>query len=109
MDYKLRNVARALKSWSMRNIGSVRLQLAIAHEVILRLDCTQDRRPLSTEESALRKEMKCKCIGLASLKRTIARQRSRLMFLAEGDANTRFFHLQACHCSQKNHLASLGE
>lgn len=28
LDYKLRNVARALKSWSMRQIGSVRLQLA---------------------------------------------------------------------------------
>lgn len=29
------------------------------------------------------------------------------MFLAEGDANTRFFHLQACHRSRKNHIASL--
>ena len=51
--------------------------------------------------------MKCKCLGLASLKRTIARQHSRLMFLAEGDTNTRFFHLQACHHSRKNHIASL--
>ena len=51
--------------------------------------------------------MKCKCLGLASLKRTIAWQHSRLMFLAEGDANTRFFHLQACHRSRKNHITSL--
>ena len=45
--------SRALKSWSMHNIGSVCLQLAIAREVILRLDCAQDQRSLSTEERAL--------------------------------------------------------
>ena len=72
MDYKIRNVARTLKSWSMRKIGSVRLQLAIAREVTLRLDCAQDLQPLSTEEIALRKDMKCKCLGLVSLTRTIA-------------------------------------
>jgi len=27
--------------------------------------------------------------------------------LAEGDANTRFFHLQACHRSRKNHITKL--
>jgi hypothetical protein len=42
----------------MRNIGSVRLQLAIAREVILRLDCAQELRSLSPEEIALRKDMK---------------------------------------------------
>jgi hypothetical protein len=38
LDYKLRNVARALKSWSDKTIGSVRLQLALAREVILRFE-----------------------------------------------------------------------
>jgi hypothetical protein len=32
-----------------------------------------------------------KCLGLASLSRTIARQRSWLMFLRGGDTNTKFF------------------
>jgi hypothetical protein len=62
---------------------------------------------LSPEEIVLRKDMKCKCLGLASLATTIARQRSRMMFLAEGDANTRFFHLQACHRSRKIHITLL--
>jgi hypothetical protein len=26
------------------------------------------------------------------------------MFLREGDVNTRFFHLQACHRGHKNHI-----
>lgn len=43
-------------------------------------------------------------LGLASLSRTIARQRSRIRFLEEGDANTKFFHLQACHRSRKNSI-----
>jgi hypothetical protein len=91
LDYKLRNTARALKSWSAKHVGSVRLQLAVAREVILRLDAAMEQRALTLEEQALRKELKCKCLGLASLARTIATQRSRMLFLAEGDANTRFF------------------
>jgi hypothetical protein len=39
--------------------------------------------------------------------RTIARQRSRMLFLAEGDANTKFYHLQACHRNRKNRIDSL--
>lgn len=46
-------------------------------------------------------------LGLASLNRSIARQRSRIRFLGEGDANTKFFHLQACHRSRKNFIAAV--
>jgi hypothetical protein len=46
-------------------------------------------------------------LGLAFLLRTMARQRSRLLFLAEGDANTKFFHLMACHKKRRNYIQSL--
>jgi hypothetical protein len=46
-------------------------------------------------------------LGLASMLRTIARQRSRILYLKEGDANTKFYHLQACHRSRQNRIASL--
>jgi hypothetical protein len=42
LDYKLRNVAKMLKSWSAKKVGSVRLQLAIAKEIVLRMDAAQD-------------------------------------------------------------------
>jgi len=97
LDCKLRAVAKALCKWSNANVGSVRLQLAIAREVILRLDGEEEQRVLADWELELRRLLKVRVLGLASLARTISRQRSRALYLAEGDANTRFFHLQACH------------
>lgn len=107
LDYKLRNVARALMSWSAKQVGSIRLQLAGAREVVFRLDKAMESRTLTPDESSLRKSLKVRCLGLASLSRTIARQRSRLHFLNEGDTNTRSFHLQACHRQRKNQILSL--
>jgi hypothetical protein len=79
----------------------------VANEVIFKLDQQMDHRPLSQDEIVLRKELKGKCLGLTSLSRTIARQRSRVTFLAEGDANNRSFHLQACHRGHKNYIDQL--
>jgi hypothetical protein len=107
LDIKLRYTARVLRSWSTSRVGSVRFQLALAREVVLRLDEAQDYIPLSPREVVLRKAFKLRTLGLASLARTIARQRSRLLFLAEGDANTRFFQLQACHRKRKSRIESL--
>ena len=107
LDFKLRCTARALKSWSAKRIGSVRLQLHIAKEIVYRLDAAQDLRNLAPHELNLRRKAKLCSLGLASLQRTIVRQRARVTYLAEGDANTRFFHLQACHRSRKNHISKL--
>lgn len=107
VDAKLRNVAKALTSWSASNIGSVRLQLTLAREAILCFDIEQERRTLQPWEFELRHNLKLKVLGVASLLRTIARQRSRILFLAEGDANTRFYHQQACHRSRQNQIRSL--
>lgn len=85
------------------------MQLAITREIIVRLEAAQEKRSLSQAEQELRKELKMKTLRLASLACTIARQRSRVQFLAEGDANTKFFQLQACHRNRKNFIQSLQE
>ena len=72
LDFKLRNVARALRSWSDKKVGSVRLQLALARELILRLDVAQEARALSAPEAQLRKSLKVRVLGLVSLARSMA-------------------------------------
>ena len=106
------NTAKMLKSWSAKKVASVRLQLAIAKEIVLRLDKAQDTRILMPHELALRRKSKLCSLGLASLQRMLVRQRSKITFLAEGDANSgdansRFFHLEACHRSRKGHISKL--
>jgi hypothetical protein len=104
LDYKLRNVAKALKNWSAQRIGSVRFQLAVARVVIFELDVAQETRLLSPEELELRRELKAHTLGLSSLSRTIARHKSRYRYLKDGDANTKFFHLQSCHRKRKSYI-----
>jgi hypothetical protein len=62
---------------------------------------------LSPEESWLRKTLKQAVLGLASLERTIARQRSRIRWLQEGDANTKLFHAVANGHRTKNFIPSI--
>lgn len=40
---KFRQTAKALKSWSRRSVGSVRMQLFMARDVIAQLDSAQER------------------------------------------------------------------
>jgi hypothetical protein len=69
----------------------------MVRDVILRFDEAQESRALLDWEAALCKTLKLRVLGLASLARTIVKQRLQLLFLAEGDANTRLYHLQAYH------------
>ena len=107
LDVLLRNTARALTSWSQRKVGNIKLQLGVAKLVILRLDGAQDVRLLTPGERWLRGAVKQMVLGLASLDRTIARQRSRIHWLSEGDANTKLFHLVANGRKTKNFIPAL--
>lgn len=107
LDTLLRNTTRALQSWGDRRVGQVKEQLLVARELILRFDRAMELRELSEEEIAYRRQLKLKVLGLASLERTIIRLRSRLVFLKDGDANTRLFHLQCSHRTRKKHISSL--
>jgi hypothetical protein len=107
LDIKLHNTAKELKRWSQKFVGSVCFQLAVVKEVIFTLEQAQNRRQLWREETKLRTELKFKCLGLASLAHTIARQHSRILHLIKGDANTCYFQLQACHRSRKSFIDRL--
>jgi hypothetical protein len=95
LDHFLRNTGKVLRSWSDQFRCNVRSQLAIAPEVVLQLDCARDRRQLAAHEESMCHDLKLKSLGLASLQRTIAHQETRLLWLSEGYAPTRFFHAHA--------------
>ena len=85
-------------------MGSVRSLLIMARLIVGQLDIAQEAKTLSDDEIALHRELKHTIVGLASLSRMIARQRSCIGYLCEGDANAKFFHLQVCHRKRKGYI-----
>lgn len=104
---RLKATANALTKWSQRRVGNVKEQILLANEVIFQLDKAMDSRTLSEAESWLRRELKKKALGLASLQRIIARQKSRISWISEGEANTQFFQSFASHRRRRNHIFCL--
>lgn len=107
LDVLLRNTARALTVWGQKKVGNIKLQIGVVKLIILRLDCAQDSRLLTPEERWLRGMLKHLVLGFASLESTIARQRSRIRWLSEGDANTELFHLVANGRKAKNFIPAI--
>lgn len=50
LDWLLSNTAKALQRWSQQLVGSVRSQLEMAKELVMRFDAAQEARPLSPLE-----------------------------------------------------------
>ncbi|KAM0867127.1 hypothetical protein ACQ4PT_042196 [Festuca glaucescens] len=63
-----------------------------------------DSRQLTSEEHRFRKALKVKCLGLAAMERCMWRQRSRFLWLCEGDCNSKFFHVKASARRRKSFI-----
>jgi hypothetical protein len=107
LHYKLKKTARRLQAWSDRQVGHIRSQLALAKEISHKLEFAQDERVLTPDDFWLNGKLKKHSLLLSSLKHTMARMRSRILWLKDGDANTKFFHLHAKHRKRKNFIATL--
>jgi hypothetical protein len=103
---KLQHLSKGLQKWGQWKIGNIKAQLEMAREILHHLEIERDSRALSEHEEWLRKKLKLHWLGLASLEQTIARLRSRILCLQEGDANTVFFHQQARY-RKKNFISKL--
>ncbi|XP_020146268.1 uncharacterized protein [Aegilops tauschii subsp. strangulata] len=75
--------------------------------MIARLDAAQDLRHLSAPETWLCRKLKAAYLGLSSLDRSIARQRTRFSWLKNGEASSAFLRIHASHRKQQNHIFSL--
>lgn len=74
---------------------------------MLQFGIAQDSKPLTHGETWLWRELKRKILGWVSLQRTISRQRSRILRLQDGVANTSYFNAHASKLRRLNHLFKL--
>jgi hypothetical protein len=103
---KLKRLSKHLQSWSQKKVGNIKRQLLMAKEILHRLEIARDSRSLSPQEEWLRQRLKHHSLALVSIERTIARLRSRLLWMKEGDANTDYFHQQAKY-RKKNFIGKI--
>ena len=68
------------------------------------LDAREDLSGLSQEDQTHRIQIKGKIAHLASLEEISWRQKSRILFVKEGDNNTHFFHRVANSHKRSNYL-----
>jgi hypothetical protein len=107
LSQKFKAVAKGLQSWSDKKVGHVRTQLDLAKEILHQLEIAQDSRLLAPNEIWLKNALKKHSLALASLMRTIARLRSRIGWLKDGDANTALFHAHARYRKSKNFIPKI--
>lgn len=104
---KFSATVKNLQSWSHKKVGHINTQLGLARDVLHQLEIAQDARLLSNQERWLLHQLKRHSLARSSLQRTIARSRSRITWLSEGDGNTALFHLHARHRKRKNFISKL--
>ena len=105
--HKLQKTGAKLRRWSQGFFSNAKVQMQMAHLIILRLDEAQDFRLLSPGERDLRARLKRRVISLAVVERSRKKQCSRVTNIREGDANTKYFHLRVNARRRKNHIHRL--
>jgi hypothetical protein len=94
---------RTLRSWSEKDFGSVKKQLKDMRRRLEFLRSGSLRKGPTMEECNVMKRIS----DLLAREETMAKQRSRIRWLKEGDRNTSFFHAKAKERFRTNRIVSL--
>jgi hypothetical protein len=104
---KLKALKEDLRHWNRETFGNVHYRKSYQMGEVLRLDVKEGADGLTDEEVLLREEHKCEAVRLAHLAETSWRQKSRVLWLQEGDNNTKFFHQMANSNRRRNYVNGL--
>ncbi|KAK1684139.1 hypothetical protein QYE76_044987 [Lolium multiflorum] len=96
-------VRQKLRVWSTTEFGSVKKHLKVLRERLEVLRSTSIYAGPSSEE----KSLMAKISELLSREELLVKQRSRALWLSDGDRNTSFFHAKTKERSRKNKIKSL--
>jgi hypothetical protein len=103
LQRKLKEVSGHLQRWDRMTFGNVRQELR-------KLTAEQERlqlNPLRVGPSHADLKIKERIVELNHREEILWLQRSRIMWLAEGDKNTLFFHLRASCQKRRNKISKL--
>ncbi|KAK8335229.1 hypothetical protein V6Z12_A09G039500 [Gossypium hirsutum] len=100
---KITNVGKELGRWQYKKLKQLRNQIGSLQADINRLIDGQG----SDNEGKKLKAVWLKLGNLVDTEEKFWAQRSRVMWLKEGDRNTRFFHVRATNRRKKNNIARL--
>ena len=104
---KLKALKEDLCHWNKETFGDVQYRKNFQMGEVLRLDVKEGLDGLTNEEALLREDYKCEVVRLAHLEETFWRQKSRVLWLQEGDSNTKFFHHMVNSNQRSNYVGGL--
>jgi hypothetical protein len=103
LKQKLASVSSSLDVWSKNTFGNVQREIKQLNN---RLDVLR-ADPMRIQPSYEEVKVTQRLVELFHREEVMWRQRSRVQWLAEGDRNTRFFHLRASKRKKKNRICRL--
>ncbi|GKV21936.1 hypothetical protein SLEP1_g31858 [Rubroshorea leprosula] len=104
---KLKSAKKALKEWSRNSVIEVDRKIMEAERVIAQLDERGENVQLSPSEIEKKRSSFLELWKNLKLKENMWQQKSRLMWLKEGDANTKIFHMCVKGRWRKNEINSI--
>ncbi len=104
---KLKALKRDLKIWNEEEFGNIDGRKSSLSVIVKNLDEIEDERNLSDIERAQRDQAKAELEKTLLMEEICWRQKSRSLWLKEGDKNTKFFHRIANSHRRKNSIGQL--
>ena len=84
-----------LKKWNETNFGNITAKKQLLWSKLNALVVKEDIQPLTEEEKLEKANFRTELEKATLLEEISWRQKSRVLYLKEGDSNTRFFHKMA--------------